>query len=71
MNLNYLPNCTADVAMPPTVSLSLILPVAIPVLTALIAVVIVLLVERNRRKRSANTAETMYNTKSGDYNHKP
>ena len=71
MNLNYLPNCTADVAMPPTVSLSLILPVAIPVLTALIAVVIILLVERNRRKRSANTAETMYNTKSGDYNHKP
>ena len=71
MNLNYLPNCTADAAMPPTVSLSLALLVAVPVLTALIAVVIILLVERNRKKRSSNTAETMYNAKSGDYNHKP
>ena len=71
MNLNYLPNCTADVAMPPTVSLSLILPVAIPVLTALIAVVIILLVERNRKKRSSNTAESLYSAKSGDNNHNP
>lgn len=70
MNLNFLPNCTADVAVPPTVSLPLVLLVAIPVLTALIAVVIILLVERNRRKRSSNTAQTMYNTNSGDKTHR-
>ncbi|MBQ3330543.1 MAG: hypothetical protein IJG87_05125 [Ruminococcus sp.] len=70
MFFHCFPNQKADVAMPPTVSISLILLIAIPVLTALITVVIILLVERNRKKRSSNTAETMYDINSGDKAHR-